>query len=367
MPSDPAIDRLFCAIMAGGSGIRFWPLSRSDRPKQLLPLLGDRSLLAATAERVRPLCPPERWLVVSAARLEAAVRAELPDLPAANLVLEPVPRNTAPCMALAAAAARQLRQDAVVALLPSDHFVADGAAFSAALTAAAEVAATGAIVTLGVRPTRPETGYGYIEIGEAEPGRVDCPVERFVEKPDPTRALGFVAGRRHLWNSGVYVAKAEVALAALARHLPEVRERLAALAAAPFGTQEFRAAVASFLAVSPSISIDYAVAERETGLRVIPLEAGWSDVGTWQSLLDHRPEGARVLQSGAVVEIGCADSVLWSEGPVVAALGLQGLAVVATDDAVLVLPLERSQELRQLVSAIEARGFDVVQRHKVRQ
>ncbi len=358
----PPTERLYAAIMAGGSGTRFWPLSRRDRPKQLIRLFGGRSLLSATAERLRPLCPPERWLVVTAERLAAAVAAELPDLPAGHAICEPVPRNTAPCMVLAAAAARARDPEAIIALLPADHFVSDPDAFRAALAIAADHADRGHIVTLGVKPGRPETGYGYIERGRiVEDAGNDAvyDVVRFVEKPDQDTAVDYLAGGRHLWNAGVFVVRADVAIREAARHLGlGISPLLAALADVPFPSAAFHDAVDASFAAATSISIDHGIAEKARNLRVVPLDAGWSDVGAWQSLLEHKDRRADHFERGDVLALESPGSVLVTDGPFLAALGLPGVAIIVSGDAVLALPVERAQEVRRVVTHLEQAGRD---------
>ncbi|MSP92732.1 MAG: mannose-1-phosphate guanylyltransferase [Myxococcales bacterium] len=350
-----AAARLVCTILAGGAGTRFWPLSRRDTPKQLLTFFDDRTLLRATSERVAPLCPPPRQFVVTAARLTDAVQRELPDVPPAHVLAEPVPRNTLPCMALAAHAAQTVDPDAILCLLPADHWIADADAFRAALATAAAHADAGHLVTLGVQPTQPEMGYGWIERGGVVAPDVFA-VERFVEKPDLARAVAYLQGGRHLWNAGVFVVRADRALAALARHQPAWSAALAPLRGLPPGSPAWLAVVELAYQTCPAISIDHGLAEHEADIAVVRLDAGWSDVGTWQSLLGLRAADAANVVRGEVVAIDCADSVLVSAGPLVAAVGLRGVAVVATRDAVLVLPVERSQDVRAVVDELVRRG-----------
>ena len=350
-----AADRLVCAILAGGSGTRFWPLSRRDKPKQLLTFFDDATLLRQTSDRVAPLCPPARQLVVTAARLATAVRRDLPDVPPAHVLPEPTPRNTAPCMAVAAHAARTLDPDAILCLLPADHWIADVDAFRAALQTAARHADAGHLVTLGVQPTHPETGYGWIERGDAV-GDDAFAVERFVEKPDLARAVRYLHGGRHLWNAGVFVVRADRALAALRVHQPVLSAALAPLEGLAPGSATWLAAVEPAFARCPAISIDHGLAEHETGIRVVRLDAGWSDVGTWQSLLGLREVGTANVVRGDVVALDCEDSVLVADGLLLAGVGLRGVAVVATRDAVLVVPVERSQDVRGVVDELVRRG-----------
>ncbi len=350
-----ASDHLICAIMAGGSGTRFWPLSRHQRPKQLLSLLHPVSLLRATVDRIAPICPAERILVVTAERLAEATAADLPNLPRGNIIAEPAPRNTAPCMALAAIAAQQLDPDAIVALLPADHHVADAPRFTAALAEAAEHAARGHITTLGIAPSRPETGYGYIEVGDHVDGDTSA-VVRFVEKPDLETALTYVSGGKHLWNGGIFVSRADVALAAVRDHLPDVHEALGPLhdgASGPFASDSFRQILGERFGACPGVSIDYGIAEHIDDLRTVRLDAGWSDVGTWASLIHegHGKDGNFIR--GDVIDLDNDGCVLVSDGPTIAATGLRDMVIVATSDAVLAVPTANSQDVRRIVAALK--------------
>jgi len=352
------MNNLFCAVMAGGSGTRFWPMSRHRRPKQLLSLLGEASLLRATVDRIAPLCPGDRTLVITGERLRSAVQVELPEVPAANIVAEPFPRNTAPCLGLAALVARQRDPDAILCLLPADHHVGDAAAFRAAIETAAAQAARGRIVTLGIMPTRPETGFGYIETASTlMDGTRE--VARFVEKPDLATAATYLAGGRHLWNGGIFVVRADVAWQAICDHLPAVATELGPLAAddAPAaGTGDFGRMLHGCMLECPSVSIDYGIMEHRRDLLCVPLQAGWSDVGTWAGLLEHRESGADNFLRGDVKARDCEGSVIVGEGIHVSAVGLRDIVVAATADAVLVLPAERSQEVRQVIDRLRTSG-----------
>lgn len=356
-PSSLPADRLVCAIMAGGSGTRFWPLSRKREPKQLLQFFGDKSLLRITVDRIAPLCPPERRLCVTALHLRDAVANVLPELQPSQILCEPAPRNTAPCMAIAAIVAQQLAPDAILVLLPSDHFVADAEAFRAALLQAAVHADAGHIVTLGVQPTTPETGYGYIELA-ADLGQQTFDVARFVEKPNLQTAEQYLLGGQHLWNAGVFVLRADKALASLDAHVPEIGQALADLRvpSLPYNSPEFTETLQRTFPNCPNVSIDYGVAEHEPSIRCVKLNAGWSDVGTWHSVLGLRGDGELNFTSGPVLAVDSHHNVLISNGPLLAAIGLSDMAVVATEDATLVLPLDRSQDVRLVVAELTKLG-----------
>lgn len=350
IPAHQVIPDHYVALLAGGSGTRFWPLSRRLRPKQLLPLVGGRTLLRATYDRVCALVPPERVIVVTGRHLEAAIRADLPMLPPENVLAEPTARNTAPAVGLAVAWAARRSPRAVVTVLPADHHIADEDAFRAAISRAAAFAAEhGDIALLGVQPTRPETGFGYFEVAQ-RPGEAALRVSRFVEKPSLDRAREYLAAGNFLWNSGSFFLRVDTTLAAFDRHLPELGAALRRYAA---GT----AAIDDVYAASPSVSIDYGVMEKEHNLAAFPLDAGWSDVGSWESLAEvHEPDAAGNAGNATLLAIDSSGCLVHAPGKVVALLGVRDLVVVDTPDAILVCPRERTQDVRQLVDALAAKG-----------
>jgi mannose-1-phosphate guanylyltransferase len=342
--------------MAGGSGTRFWPLSRAARPKQLLPLGGsDVSLLRATQQRIDRLIPPERILVVTSETLAEQTRAELPELPPENVLAEPTGRNTAPCVGWAASVIARRDPEAVLAVLPADHHIGNVRAFQGVLERAAEVAAEGDMVTVGIRPTRPETGYGYVELGE-ELGPNVHRVRRFVEKPDELRARQFLAAGRFLWNSGMFFFRADVLLAAVRQHLPGLGDALAAYDEAAKRGEE-RALVQRTYAELPDISLDHGVMEKAARMAVIPGDFGWSDVGSWTTAweLAERDADDNAL-FGEVVAVDTRGSYVRApEGKVVAVVGLDEVVVVDTQDALLVMPRSRAQDVRAVVNALKSR------------
>ncbi len=340
-------------LLAGGRGTRFWPLSRKRRPKQLLPLLSERSLLRETWERVAPLGRDERSWVITAADLVADCRRELPELKAARVLGEPVGRNTAPALALAAALAKKEDRRAVLAVFPSDHHIGDLRAFRALSRRALRCARDeNALVTLGVRPTEPETGYGYIEIAAPARGDEAVPVKAFVEKPDLARARRYLKSGRHLWNSGMFFLSVDALSKAFAEFAPEIWEPMLELARL-HGGRRFAEAFERIYSDLPSASFDRCIMERVQGVKVLPAEVGWSDVGNWttlESLLDEN-EGNRV--NGQVLTLDARNNIVMDEEGLTALLGVENLIIVRSGGALLVCSRDRVQSIRELVALLE--------------
>ncbi|HVS16803.1 MAG TPA: sugar phosphate nucleotidyltransferase [Thermoanaerobaculia bacterium] len=345
-------------ILAGGSGTRFWPLSRADRPKQLLALEGETSLLRATFERVAPSVPADRVWVCTTRRLAARVREELPEVAAEHVLAEPEGRNTAPAIAWSLARLPASRRDLPLAVLPSDHWVADAAAFRRVLEAAARaVAARDAVLTLGVTPHRPETGYGYLELSRSPgPGLEPVPLARFVEKPDEPTARAFVETGRYLWNAGIFVFRPGRLLELLAQHQPAIAARLDPLVAA----RDDPDAEAALYGELPVVSIDSGLIERLDAIETLPLDCGWSDLGSWEALAEAlEPNDARGNRlHGPVVTVDARENLLYADHGTVAVIGVEGLVVVRTADAVLVMPRERAQDVRRVVDELRDCGRD---------
>jgi mannose-1-phosphate guanylyltransferase/mannose-6-phosphate isomerase len=351
-------------ILSGGVGTRLWPLSRRLRPKQFLTLDGDSSLFARTLARVLrpPFAPPavvcnddHRFLVAEELRQAGAT--------AADILVEPAARNTAPAIAAAALRALARDPDAVMMVLASDQVIADGDAFAEAAAAAAELARDGYLVTFGVEPSQPETGFGYIRKGAALAGGA-FHVASFVEKPNPDAAAAYVASGDYFWNAGIFVFRAASVIAELERHHPEIVAVVGdALAAGRADLDFFRLDETAF-AQAPSISIDYAVMEKTERAAVVPLNAGWSDVGSWSSLwsLGAADDAGNVVAGNAMV-FDSQGTYVRSEHPLVAVLGVSDLIVVATDDTVLVLPKSRAQEVKDVVAQLQAAGREETESH----
>jgi mannose-1-phosphate guanylyltransferase len=355
-------ERVYAVIMAGGAGTRFWPASRETRPKQLLPLAGDprESLIAATVRRLAPLVPPERVYIATGVRLVDATARELPQVPRANLLAEPTPRNTAPCIGWATATIARLDPEALVMVLPSDHYITDEEGFRAVVARALDAARAGYMATIGVVPTRAETGYGYVERGhEVKPGVHE--VARFVEKPDRARAEEYVRGGKHLWNAGMFFFRAGDMLRAIREHLPALAAGLDAIDAAAKRGDE-AAALATTFPTLPSISIDHGVMEKASRLAVVPGSFGWNDVGSWESAweLAAKDGAGNAMPAGSVAVDARGNLVrdLTTGGGkrVYALVGVSDLVVVETDDAVLVIPRDRAQDVREVVKALKDRG-----------
>ena len=342
---------LLPVILCGGSGSRLWPLSRAKYPKQILALDGHSSFLQATVERARAVSD-EAPMVVSNEEHRFLVAEQIRALGVTpKVILEPEGRNTAPAVALAALLA-DVPEDTVLLVLPADHAMTDTPAFVEAVKAGERAARDGALVTFGILPDSPHTGYGYILANGAETGV--RAVERFVEKPDEARAQSFLDAGGYYWNSGMLMFQVSVLRAELARHAPDILAACERAAAGAVGDLDFiRPDAEAFLACR-SQSIDYAVMEHTERAVMVPLTSGWSDVGSWQALHELLPKDDRgnALIGDALIE-DCDDCLLYSTGRLVSAVGLKGQAVIETKDAVMVVPLARSEDVKSLVTRLE--------------
>lgn len=336
-------------ILSGGSGTRLWPLSTSGSPKQFAALIGDRSLFALTLERLVGIEGLAGAVVVTGGAHRDLVSSEVSASSAATslVIVEPEGRNTAPA---ALAAALLSGEDDVLVILPSDHLVGDEAGFREAVEKAVDHAATGSIVTLGIRPSRPEAGYGYLELGEAR-GAARA-LAGFIEKPPTDIAVSLVSGGNHLWNSGVFVVRADTLVAEADEHCPEV------LAAVRSALPEQRGATVTLgpaFTSSPSVSLDHAIMEKTTRGIVLPVDVGWSDVGSYQSLLESLPRDEHGNHlSGDVVASDVTGSYVVATSRQLVVAGVDQIVVVETPDVVLVIPLDRAQDVRDLAQRAES-------------
>jgi mannose-1-phosphate guanylyltransferase len=349
---------LWAIVPAGGSGTRLWPLSRAARPKFLLPLLGERSLLQQTIDRLSAVVAPERTLVVCGPAHAAPVARQLPELPERNILVEPAPRGSGPAIALATAIVARRDPKAIVGSFAADHEVSDLPRFEGAIRTAIAAAREDWLVTIGLTPTRPETGYGYIERSDdvvacSEDGKA-YRAARFVEKPDAATAEDYVASGRFLWNASMFVWQARALLEEVGRLQPELLAGVRRIAAV-WGTPEQERVAAEVWANLPESTIDQGILERAERVAVVPAAFGWSDVGDWNNLgeLIARDDAGNSVR-GDLVQSQTRNSVVWSEtGRLVALVGVDNIAVVDTEDALLVVDRHDAQEVRRIVEQLK--------------
>ena len=342
-------------ILAGGSGTRFWPLSRKSNPKQLLALEGERSLLRETLERLRPLVEPRDVWVCTTEALAGRVREDLPEVPPEQVLAEPEGRNTAPAIGWSVRSMPEEARRDVIAVLPADHRMGDPAAFRETLERAGRVVEReDRVMTLGVVPRWAETGYGYLEL-EPVPGPEGVRrVRRFVEKPSAESAARFVEAGNYLWNAGIFVFRGTTLLSILERLQPELARGLEEIAAHPdAGPQR----LAELYGRLPKDSIDYAVMEKLDDISTLPLDCGWSDLGSWEALDEVLPRDEDGNTGrGDRLAVDAHGNLLFSDAGIIAVVGVEDLVVVRTKDAVLVCPKSRSQDVKKLVTELAARG-----------
>ncbi|MBU1425690.1 MAG: mannose-1-phosphate guanylyltransferase/mannose-6-phosphate isomerase [Gammaproteobacteria bacterium] len=353
------MSEVHAVILAGGSGSRLWPLSRQHLPKQFLVLDGDGSLLQTTIDRLSPTIKPGNVLVVTQ---ESHAKGEAYHaLLAYRTLFEPIGRNTAPAIALAAAYLMQDGADPVMVVLPSDHVIKDEAGFRTLLDIAIKEAQGGKLVTFGIQPTRPDTGFGYIKTkgkAAAKDSRHSVhEVERFTEKPDHATAERFLQEGNYFWNSGMFVWRASVILAEMQKYLPAVYQIVQTIVAESRAGVNFQLAVEKHFAAMPSISIDYGVLEKSDSVSLIPCDIGWNDVGSWQAVHEISPkdENGNALQ-GNVIAVGCSNTLIRAEKRLVAGIGLEDLCVIETADAVLIAKNDQTQNVREVVDTLHQRG-----------
>ena len=355
------MNEFYAVVLAGGSGTRFWPASRKLRPKQLLSITpgSDQTLIEQTVRRIESLATPERTLIATGRHLIDGTKRALPWLPPESFLGEPLAKNTAPCIAWATALIHAKDPEALVMVLPSDQHVSDNEAYLCAIQLALESAKQGNVTTVGLTPTRPETGYGYIQAGSVGSEGVRR-VERFVEKPDKPTAQKYLASDDYYWNAGMFFFRASVMKAALERFCPSLWTAMAAIANSPGDASSL---VQSAFSEAESVSIDYAVMEKLDDMRVVPADFGWSDVGSWEvawELGDKDAQG-NVCPEGTVL-VDAARNLTRDlrtskdQNRVIALVGVDDLCVIETDDAIWIIPRVRSQDVRAAVDVLKARG-----------
>jgi len=356
-------------ILAGGRGTRFWPLSRKRRAKQLLALDGKQTMIQQTVARLAPMASLSRLWIITNSELRSAIGRQLPKLPAKQIIAEPVGRNTAPAIGLAAFLLLRHDPEAVLGLFPSDHVIADPTQYRATLGRGIEIAAAGEnIVVLGIRPTRPETGYGYVEAGAPQDDSLDqmdiLRVRRFTEKPDLGLARQFLDAGNYFWNSGMFLWRAATLANALREHLPKTAPLLEKIAAA-YGTRNFENTFRRLYPKCENISIDYAVleprsakGERQSRIFCIPSDFGWNDLGSWTALHEHQvaktkpADGSPISASGSFA-LNANNNYVHAPGKFVALVGVSNLVIVETADALLVTTLDRSQDVGKVVKHLD--------------
>lgn len=351
---DPDMEQIHAVVLAGGSGSRLWPLSRQHLPKQFLALDGEATLLQTTIDRLSPTIRQQDVLIVTqeAHAKGEAYQALLPY----QTLYEPIGRNTAPAIALAAAYLTVNGADPVMVVLPADHVIKDEARFRAHLQVAIQAAQNGRLVTFGIQPTRPDTGFGYIKAQCADDTMVRK-VECFTEKPDLATAEHFLKEGGYYWNSGMFVWRASAILAEIQRHLPTVYQIVESILAKSRAGATFQQAVEQHFRAMPSVSIDYGVLEKSDRVSLIPCDIGWNDVGSWQAVheISAQDENGNALQ-GNVIAVECKNSLIRAGKRLVAAIGVEDLCVIETADAVLISKSDQTQRVREVVDALQEKG-----------
>jgi len=349
----------YAVIMAGGGGTRLWPVSRKKHPKHVLPLLGERTLFQSTLDRLNGFIPAERTLVVTAADQAEELKKQAPQLPAANFLIEPAPRGTASVVGLAAAVLAKRDPEAVMLILPSDHFIRNRDLFHLVMRIAVQVARKDYLVTLGITPTFPATGYGYIQRDAALPEKFDYPVYRvlhFTEKPDEAKARAMLASGDHSWNSGMFIWRTDCILDEFARQMPDLKAALDRIGAA-WSTSEQEAVLGSEWPRLKPETIDYGIMEHATDVAVLPAGSlEWSDVGSWDSLFDVLlpDEHGNVVVNSEHMSLETHDSLIYSdEKKLIVTIGVDDLILIDSGDALLVCRRDQAQQVRQVIANLK--------------
>lgn len=353
---------MYIVILAGGSGTRFWPLSRVAKPKQLISITGDRTMLQRTVERVLPL-NPKRILIITNNLQAEETRRQISGYQNAHIdvIAEPVARNTAPAIGLAATIIAAHDPAGVMTVLPADHFIQNENALRETLLAAAQSARNGYLMTLGIMPSRPETGYGYIEAETELRGNGPFPVLRFVEKPPLEQALQYLDAGNYFWNSGMFVWRADMILDEIEQHMPKLSHALKTISFTGdvWELSDLKVQIESVYSSVDNVSIDYGVMERSRNVQVLPVEMGWSDVGSWSALPEVvAPDAAGTVCINATgsIALDSSDCLIYSDGRMVATIGVHNLIVVSTPDALLVCDRGRAQDVKKVVEELTRTG-----------
>ncbi|MGB9699074.1 MAG: mannose-1-phosphate guanylyltransferase [Thermodesulfobacteriota bacterium] len=359
---------VYAVIMAGGGGTRFWPWSREKTPKQLLPIVSSRTMIEETVSRLHPFLPPHRIFVVTSRSQIGKMRRALPSLPPSNFLVEPVGKNTAPCLGLAAFRLKQLHAEAIMVVLPADHFIADQRKFLKTLEVATLFAQKeDFLITLGLQPTAPETGYGYIQKGELlarVKGIEIFKARAFREKPNRELALSYLAEGNYLWNSGMFVWRVEIFLKALETCLPELYQEMAILPEI-LGTAKERRILPKIYASCPAISVDYGVMEKAPNVAMIQACFPWDDVGSWSALWKIHPKDqeenvylfGKENGQGKILALDSSGCLIRAEKNLIALLGMRDTIVVEAGGSILICPKDKSQEVRQILAQIKEKGW----------
>ena len=348
---------LFAVIMAGGRGERFWPLSTGNLPKPFIPLLGNRSLVQDTVERIQPLVPSERILVSIGTAHHETARQQLQQIPEENFIVEPVGRDTSACLGYCALHIEKRDPDGLMLALPADHYISDAHAFRSSVQSGINSLEDATGIVFGITPVRPETGYGYILTEKQSSDSPYLPVIRFIEKPDAQTATGYLAAGNYFWNSGMFLWRNRTLLELFEEHMPELYNGLGKLKSYIGGSAPVREILEIF-SLLPRISIDFGILEKISGLRLIPARFGWDDIGTWSSLervLPADDEGNVSL--GAHTALESSGCVLFADTGFIAAFGVSDLIIVQAHGKVLVCPKEKASDLKNLVKSMNTQDI----------
>lgn len=356
-----SIEKIAVVIPAGGGGTRLWPRSRRQTPKQFLDIVSERTMLQETAGRVRALVPPERLFVITNAQHVGPVREQLPDVPAGNIIGEPQGRDSAPAIGLMAALLEKvLGDDTVMVVLPADHVIPGDEHFRAILRLAASVAQDGSLVTLGIPPTGPDIGFGYIQSGDVvteDQGLTVYKVRQFKEKPERAVAEQYLKDGGYFWNAGMFIVTVRTLRDLYKTHLPQMEAGFAQIVAA-LGTESGPQVLADVFPTLPKISVDYGIAEKADKVAVIPADIGWNDVGSWGRLAEvlSTEHGTENIVIGHHVGVDTKGALIYSPKRMIATIGLEDIVVIDTHDAILICPKSRAEDVKKIVEELKSRG-----------